>query len=87
MKMATPKTNTKETENKFVFNRENYYWLIGGLILMAIGFILLVGGGSKDPEVFNDSLFDFQRLTLAPILILAGLVVEFYAIMKRPKKS
>lgn len=85
MKMAT--ANKKETENKFVFNRENYYWLIGGLVLMAIGFILLVGGGSEDPDVFNESLFDFQRLTLAPILILAGLVVEFYAIMKRPKKS
>lgn len=86
MKMANVNTNKKETENKFVFNRENYYWLIGGLVLMAIGFILLVGGGSDDPDVFSDALFDFQRLTLAPILILAGLVVEFFAIMKRPKK-
>jgi len=85
--MGVVNTKKKETENKFVFNRENYYWLIGGLVLMAIGFILLVGGGSKDPEVFSESLFDFQRLTLAPILIIAGLVVEFFAIMKRPKKS
>ena len=85
--MATETTNKKEEEKSFVFNRENYILLLVGLGLMAIGFILLIGGGSKDPEVFSDALFDFQRLTLAPILILAGLVVEFFAIMKRPKKA
>lgn len=85
--MATATTNKKEEEKSFVFNRENYILLLVGLGLMAIGFLLLIGGGSKDPEVFNDALFDFQRLTLAPILILAGLVVEFFAIMKRPKKA
>ncbi len=85
--MATETTNKKEEEKSFVFNRENYILLLVGLGLMAIGFILLIGGGSKNPEVFSDALFDFQRLTLAPILILAGLVVEFFAIMKRPKKA
>ncbi len=85
--MATETTKKKEEEKSFVFNRENYILLLVGLGLMAIGFILLIGGGSKDPEVFSDALFDFQRLTLAPILILAGLVVEFFAIMKRPKKA
>ena len=84
--MTSTDTNKQETEQKFVFNRENYIWLISGLVLLAIGFLLLIGGGSDDPEVFSDSLFDFQRLTLAPILILAGLVVEVFAIMKRPKK-
>ncbi len=85
--MATETTKKKEEEKSFVFNRENYILLLVGLGLMAIGFILLIGGGSKNPEVFSDALFDFQRLTLAPILILAGLVVEFFAIMKRPKKA
>ena len=85
--MATATPKKKEEEKNFVFNRENYILLLVGLGLMAIGFLLLIGGGSKDPEVFSDALFDFQRLTLAPILILAGLVVEFLAIMKRPKKA
>lgn len=85
--MTSTDSNKNETEQKFVFNRENYIWLISGLVLMAIGFLLLIGGGSDDPEVFSDALFDFQRLTLAPILILAGLVVEIFAIMKRPKKA
>ncbi len=85
--MATVSSKKKEEDKSFVFNRENYILLLVGLVLMAIGFLLLIGGGSKDPEVFSDALFDFQRLTLAPILIIAGLVVEFYAIMKRPKKT
>jgi formate-dependent nitrite reductase membrane component NrfD len=85
--MTTLETKKKETEQKFVFNRENYIWLISGIVIMAIGFILLIGGGSEDPEVFSYALFDFQRLTLAPILILAGLVIEIFAIMKRPKKA
>lgn len=85
--MASTDSNKNETEQKFVFNRENYIWLISGLVLLAIGFLLLIGGGSDDPEVFSYALFDFQRLTLAPILILAGLVVEIFAIMKRPKKA
>lgn len=85
--MATVTTKKKEEEKNFVFNRENYILLLVGLALMAIGFLLLIGGGSKDPEVFSDALFDFQRLTLAPILILMGLIVEFFAIMKRPKKA
>lgn len=85
--MTSTDSNKNEAEQKFVFNRENYIWLISGLVLLAIGFLLLIGGGSDDPEVFSYALFDFQRLTLAPILILAGLVVEIFAIMKRPKKA
>ena len=85
--MTSTDSNNDETEQKFVFNRENYIWLISGLVLMAIGFLLLIGGGSDNPEVFSDALFDFQRLTVAPVLILAGLVVEIFAIMKRPKKA
>ncbi len=80
--------NTKDLENKkeFVFGRENYKYLILGLILLMAGFLLMAGGGSDDPDVFSYSLFNFQRLVLSPLLIIAGFVVEFFAIMKRPNK-
>jgi hypothetical protein len=69
----------------FAFGKENYRLMLIGLALIAIGFILMIGGGSKDPSQFNPDIFNFQRLTLAPILILAGFVVEIFAIMKKPK--
>ncbi|MBK7213789.1 MAG: DUF3098 domain-containing protein [Bacteroidales bacterium] len=69
----------------FAFGKENYIIMLIGLGLIALGFILMVGGGSSDPKVFNEEIFNFQRITLAPILILAGFVVELYAIMKKPR--
>ena len=71
----------------FAFNKKNYTLLIIGLILIISGFLLMVGGGSDDPEVFSEALFGFRRLTLAPILILAGYFVEIFAIMYRPKQT
>ena len=55
--------------------------MIAGLLVLVAGFILLAGGGSKDPQVFNYAMFDFRRLVAAPIVILAGIVVEVVAIM------
>jgi hypothetical protein len=69
----------------FAFGKENYKLLLIGLVLILVGFILMIGGGSKDPNVFSEDIFDFRRLTLAPILVLAGFVVEIFAIMKKPK--
>jgi hypothetical protein len=69
----------------FAFGRENYKLLLIGLALIVLGFLLMIGGGSDDPNVFSYDIFNFQRLTLAPILILAGYVVEIFAIMKKPK--
>jgi hypothetical protein len=69
----------------FAFGKENYKLLLIGLVLILVGFLLMIGGGSKDPNVFNDNIFNFRRLTLAPILVLAGFVVEIFAIMKKPK--
>jgi hypothetical protein len=69
----------------FAFGKENYKLLLIGLALIFIGFLLMIGGGSKDPNVFSDDIFNFRRLTLAPILVLAGYVVEIFAIMKKPK--
>ena len=71
----------------FAFERINYIIMLIGLGLIAIGYILLVGGGSKDPDVFNYDLFNFRRLVLSPIFIVAGFVVEIYAILKKTKKS
>jgi hypothetical protein len=70
---------------EFAFGKENYRLMLIGLALIAVGFLLMVGGGSDDPNVFNPEIFSFRRITLAPILILAGFVVEIFAIMKRPK--
>lgn len=81
-----PKKEDKE-DLGFAFHKENYLLLITGLVLIAVGFLLMLGGGSDDPAVFSEALFDFRRLTLAPILILAGFIVEIYAIMKRPKSA
>jgi hypothetical protein len=69
----------------FAFTKENYRLMLIGLALMVLGFILMIGGGSKDPNDFSPDIFNFQRITLAPILILAGYVVEIFAIMKKSK--
>jgi len=70
---------------EFAFGKENYRLLFIGLAFIALGFILMIGGGSKDPNVFNPAIFNFQHITLAPILVLAGYVIEIFAIMKKPK--
>ena len=58
-----------------------------GLVVMILGFILMIGGGSSDPNVFNPAMFSFRRLTLAPIVIIAGIVVVLFGIMKTPKEK
>lgn len=70
--------------SQFAFGKQNYKLLLIGLVLIMLGFLLMIGGGSDDPNVFSEKIFDFRRLTLAPILILAGYVVEIFAIMKKP---
>ena len=57
-----------------------------GLLVMVLGFVLMIGGGSSDPNVFNPEMFNFRRLTLAPLLIVAGVVVIIVGIMKTPRK-
>ena len=61
--------------------------MIAGLVVMAAGFLLLAGGGSKDPQVFNYAMFDVRRLVAAPVVIVAGIVVEILAIMGRYKQN
>lgn len=70
---------------KSTFSRINYIILIAGTLLITLGYLLMIGGGSEDPNVFNDSIFDFQRITLAPLVCLTGFVTIVVAIMWRPK--
>ena len=70
----------------FVFKKKNYMILIGGLVLILLGITLMIGGGSEDPTQFSKEIFNFQRLTLAPILIVSGFVMGVFAIMYKPKK-
>ncbi len=76
----------KSTDTGFAMAKKNYILLAIGFAVIIIGFILMAGGGSDDPNVFNgDQLFSFRRIILSPIIILAGFVFEIYAIMKKPK--
>lgn len=83
---APVKKKVDEKPVQFALTRENYIMMGIGIVLIFIGFVLMIGGASKDPNVFNEDMFNFRRLTLAPILILAGFAVELYAIMKKPKE-
>ncbi len=69
----------------FVLTKENYILIAIGFGVMLLGYILMVGGRTDDPNVFNDAMFNFQRITLAPLLIVGGFLFEIYAIMKKPK--
>ncbi len=88
-KQVTLKTDdtasSKKTSTLYAFGRENYLLMIVGLVVMLIGYLLMIGGGSKDPNVFNYKMFDFQRMTLSPIIIFIGILIELVAIFKKPK--
>jgi len=71
---------------EFAFEKSNFVLMGIGLAVIVIGFILMAGGRSDDPTVFNEEMFNFRRITLAPILVFGGFVFEIYAIMKKPKK-
>jgi uncharacterized Tic20 family protein len=83
--MAT-KNENKEKLN-FALSRENYRLLAIGFVIIVAGFLLMLGGKSEDPNVFSDKIFSFRRITLAPIVVLAGFIFEIWAIMKKPKNS
>lgn len=83
--MVKEKNTKEETSKMFVFGKRNYKFLLIGLGFILAGFLLMMGGGSDSPDEFNEAIFGFQRLTLAPILILIGFAVEFYAIMSKTK--
>lgn len=72
----------------FPLGKENYKLLTIGFAIIILGFVLMIGGGSDDPNVFNEEeLFSFRRTTLAPMLVLFGFVFEIWAIMKKPRED
>ncbi len=80
----------KEKEVKttgFALGKENYKLMAIGFAVIVLGFILMAGGGSNDPNVFNPDIFSFRRLTVAPVILLIGFIFEIYAIMKKPKED
>ena len=77
----------QETKSSFIFGRQNYKFMFIGIVLIALGFILMAGGGSDDPNVFNPEIFNFRRIRLAPTLILIGFGIQIYAILLNPDKS
>ena len=70
----------------FVFKKKNYMTLITSIVLILLGITLMIGGGSEDPTKFSEEIFNFQRLTLAPVLIISGFVIGVFAIMIKSKK-
>lgn len=77
----------KENQKKFelALDKENYILLAIAFAIVIIGFLLMIGGGSDDPNVFSEAIYGFQRITLAPIVVLFGFVFAIYAIMKKPR--
>lgn len=78
------KDTTQESE--LLFGKKNYIIMIIGLVIITLGFILMSGGGSDNPEVFNEEIYNWRRIRLAPTLVILGLGIEIYAILTNPKK-
>lgn len=77
----------QESKQEFIFQKKNYIFMFIGLAFIALGFILMSGGGSDDPNVFNEEIYNFRRIRLAPTLVLIGLGIEIYAILLNPHKN
>ena len=74
---------TNDNDEKMPLTMRNYILIIAGMAIIILGMVLMAGGGSDDPAVFNYDMFSWRRITLAPILIICGFAFEIYAIMKR----
>lgn len=80
------KKNNEQIKSEFLFGKKNYVVMLIGLAFIGLGFILMAGGGSDNPEIFNAEMYNFRRIRLAPTLVIIGLGIEIYAIMAKPKK-
>jgi uncharacterized SAM-binding protein YcdF (DUF218 family) len=82
------KETVKKAQSEFALPKENYIYLLIGFIIIVIGFTLMIGGRSDNPNIFNgEEIFSFRRITLAPIIVLAGFVFEMWAIMRKPSET
>lgn len=80
------KETRNEQKQEFLFEKVNYTILLIGIAVIVLGFILMSGGGSDDPKVFNEEIFNFRRIRLAPTVVLIGFGITIYSILKNPKK-
>ena len=80
------KKRKEESKRTFIFERKNYLWMFIGLFLIGLGFILMSGGVSNDPKIYNDSIFSARRIRIAPTLVLLGFGIEIYAILLKNNK-
>ncbi len=80
------KKRKEQAKSNFVFKKKNYKFMLIGLGVIALGFILMAGGGSDDPNVFNPDIYHWRRIRLAPALVLIGFGIEVYAILLNPDK-
>ncbi|OAD91369.1 MULTISPECIES: DUF3098 domain-containing protein [Aequorivita] len=78
------KKRKEETKTEFVFDRKNYKFMLIGVAFIVLGFILMTGGGSDDPNVFNPEIYNWRRIRLAPAMVLLGFAIEVYAILLKP---
>jgi len=85
-KSNSSKEKTVNHKSEFLFGKRNYIIMLIGILFIAIGFILMAGGGSDDPAVFNEDIYNFRRIRLAPTLVLIGFAIEIFAILVNPKK-
>ncbi|GGE09395.1 DUF3098 domain-containing protein [Psychroflexus salis] len=79
--------NNNKVQNEFIFEKKNYIFMLIGAAIISLGFILMTGGGSEDPNVFNPEIFSWRRIRLAPTLVIIGFAVEVYAILLNPHKN
>jgi len=84
--MAKKNKDQHKVQGEFLFGKKNYLIMIVGAAVILIGFALMMGGGSDDPNVFTEEIYSFRRIRLAPTLVLIGLAIEIYAIMANPGK-
>ena len=80
------KKEKNASKPEFLFEKRNYRIMLIGLVVIAVGFKLMAGGGSDDPNVFNEDIYNWRRIRLAPMLVIIGLGIEIYAILATPKK-
>jgi hypothetical protein len=85
--MSKKNKEVQKPKSEFIFQKKNYIFLFIGLGLITLGYILMSGGGSDDPNVFNPEIYNFRRIRLAPTLILIGLGIQIYAILLNPHKK
>ena len=72
-------------KKKLLFGKRNYKFMLIGIFFIALGFILMSGGGSDDPNIFNEEIYSFRRIRLAPMLVILGFIIEVYAILTKPE--